>query len=293
MAALNHPHICTLYDIGPDYLVMEYVEGAPLAGPMPAGEALRLATQISGALEAAHTKGIIHRDLKPGNILVTKSGIKLLDFGLARFTRQSSPANSETVTEAGSGALEGTAAYMSPEQAEGHTVDERSDIFSFGAVLYEMITGRRAFERGSLASTLACILRDDPPAPPAAGGLDEVIVQCLRKDRNERPRSMTEIRAKLESLSAPTPTPAAVKRSIAVLPFENLSPDSENEYFADGLAEELLNALTKVPGLRVIARTSAFSFRGRGTNSPRHRRQVDGGHGALGQRALDSATRSA
>src|SRR5262249_23118986 len=134
IAALNHPHICSLYDVGPDYLVMELVEGSALRGPLPPDEALRLALQIVEALAAAHGKGIVHRDLKPGNILVTASGVKLLDFGLAKWQEATVP-STVTVTQTQAGAIVGTAAYMSPEQAEGRPVDMRSDIFSFGEVL--------------------------------------------------------------------------------------------------------------------------------------------------------------
>src|SRR5579872_4042829 len=139
IAALNHPHICTLHDIGDDYLVMEYVEGSPACGPMPTEQAVRFALQIAGALEEAHSKGILHRDLKPANILITSKGAaKLLDFGLAKL------AVTSDLTQTAAGALMGTPLYMSPEQADGKLADERSEIFSFGAVLYEMLTGKRA-----------------------------------------------------------------------------------------------------------------------------------------------------
>src|SRR5258707_629124 len=157
IAALNHPHICTLHDIGPDYLVMEYVEGSPLRGPLPVEQAVRTALEIAGALEAAHQKGIIHRDLKPANILVTGSGIKLLDFGLAKLD-QSDSAGDATMTQTQAGVILGTAAYMSPEQAEGKPADARSDIFSFGLVLYEVLSGRRAFVGETSVSTIAAIL---------------------------------------------------------------------------------------------------------------------------------------
>src|SRR5271170_7277756 len=134
IAALNHPHICQIYDTGPDYLVLEYIDGKPLEGPLLVEEVLRLALQMAAALEAAHAKGITHRDLKPANILVTKEGVKLLDFGLAKV----SEVKDSSVTHTMAGTILGTAAYMSPEQAEGKPADARSDIFSFGAVLYEM-----------------------------------------------------------------------------------------------------------------------------------------------------------
>src|SRR5260370_31010683 len=135
IATLNHPHICTLHDVGPNYLVMEYIEGAPLKGPLPLDQVLKYAAQICDALDAAHKKSVTHRDLKPGNILVTKAGVKLLDFGLARVSDADA-----TVTMA----VMGTPAYMSPEQWEGKPGDARSDIYPFGCVLYEMLTGKRA-----------------------------------------------------------------------------------------------------------------------------------------------------
>ena len=162
VAALNHPHICTLYDVGPNYLVMEYVEGRPLEGPMPVTQALRLAIQMADALEAAHRKGIIHRDLKPGNVLVTKSGVKILDFGLAKMEETAPGEGTLQATRTEEGAIVGTTEYMSPEQAQGKPVDARSDIFSFGAVLYEMVTGRRAFRGDTKISILSAILKEEP-----------------------------------------------------------------------------------------------------------------------------------
>jgi eukaryotic-like serine/threonine-protein kinase len=159
VAALNHPHICQLYDVGPNYLVMEYIEGTPLKGPLPLDQTLKYAAQICDALDAAHRKNITHRDLKPANILVTKAGVKLLDFGLAKV----GPAvrtDEATMTMAltGKGQILGTLLYMSPEQVNGQEADARSDIFSFGLVLYEMMTGKRAFEGSTPASVIAAIL---------------------------------------------------------------------------------------------------------------------------------------
>jgi serine/threonine protein kinase len=169
IAALNHPNICQVYDIGPNYLVMEYVDGQPIVArgqaPVPQKKALRLAIQIASAMEAAHAKGIVHRDLKPANILVTTDGIaKLLDFGLAkRSMERSSPEELTATLDATQvGMILGTPAYMSPEQAEGKPADPRSDIFSFGATLYEMLTGRRAFPGESAALALGAILQRDP-----------------------------------------------------------------------------------------------------------------------------------
>ncbi|HXP87830.1 MAG TPA: protein kinase [Bryobacteraceae bacterium] len=247
IAALNHPHICQIYDVGPDYLVLEYVEGSPVKGPMALAEAVRVARQIASALEAAHSKKILHRDLKPGNILMSSAGAKLLDFGLAKLF-----ADEDATLTIG---VSGTPLYMSPEQAEGKPLDARSDVFSFGSVLYELLAGRRAFD------SLAAVLRDDPPplgAVPA--GLQAIVTRCLRKNPADRFASVAELRAALEDSVA---KPASLQPSIAVLPFANMSRDADDEYFSDGLAEEIINALTQVKGLKVIARTSAFAFKGK------------------------------
>jgi serine/threonine protein kinase len=167
IAALNHPHICQIYDVGPDFLVLEYVEDQPLQGPLPVAEARRFALQIAGALGEAHRHGILHRDLKPANVLIASSedrrrsrlpAAKLLDFGLAKLT-----ATDADVTRTAEGNVVGTVAYMSPEQAEGKLLDVRSDIFSFGAVLYEMLSGTQAFAGDTVAQVWSAILRDDPP----------------------------------------------------------------------------------------------------------------------------------
>jgi serine/threonine protein kinase/Tfp pilus assembly protein PilF len=263
IAALNHPHICQIYDVGPDYLVMEYVEGKPLRGPVPVAEGVRLAVQIASALEEAHAKGILHRDLKPGNVLVTNKGAaKLLDFGLAKLMTDSDTDATKTLD----GTIMGTAAYMAPEQAEGNPLDARSDIFSFGAVLYEMLSGNRAFAGTSMAQVLSAVLRDDPPPLQAPAELQRIVNKCLAKQPSARFANAEELRVALEQvtpLAAGAAKPADQQPSIAVLPFANMSADKENEYFSDGLAEEILNLLAKIPGLKVIARTSSFSFRGK------------------------------
>jgi len=184
IAALNHPNICTLYDVGPDYLVIEYVDGVPLAGPVVPDEAVRLGAQIAGALEAAHERGILHRDLKPANVLVTKSGAKLLDFGLAKPMAQ----DDDDATRTRDGVIVGTVAYMSPEQAQGQSVDARSDIFSFGSTLYELVSGARAFDGGSMAAVFSAVLRDEPPrlAPP----LGDIVAKCLAKAPADRYQTM-------------------------------------------------------------------------------------------------------
>jgi serine/threonine protein kinase len=291
IAALSHPHICTLYDVGEhqgvDYLVMEYLVGETLAarlaarGALPIEDAIVIATQIAEALDAAHRLGIIHRDLKPGNIFLLGSAsggrplAKLLDFGLAK--RHVGPALDVTLSGpvAASatrvGLIVGTAAYMSPEQADGLPLDSRSDLFSLGAVLYEMVTGRRAFEGESTVSTLAAVLRSEPlpvsrvraDVPPA---LETAIVRLLAKERRARFSSAADVKRALESISVGSPAPAvhAVELStpsIAVLPFTNLSSDPDNEYFAEGLAEEIIADLSTIRELRVISRGSAIRFK--------------------------------
>jgi serine/threonine-protein kinase len=260
IAALNHPNICQLYDVGPNYLVMEFIEGTPLHGPLPLDRACRYAVEIADALSAAHAKGITHRDLKPANILVTKEGVKLLDFGLAKVSEAKEASVTQTQTLAGT--ILGTAAYMSPEQAEGKPADARSDIFSFGAVLYEIISGRRAFEGESAISTMAAVLREEPRPLEAPPALERVLMRCLEKQPARRFQTMAELREALGKV-AQTGTSVQQQPSIAVLPFANMSADKENEYFSDGLAEEILNLLAKIPGLKVIARTSSFAFRGK------------------------------
>ncbi len=269
ISAVSHPNICALYDVGvhdgQGYLVLEYLEGKQLQGPLRPDEALRVALQIAAALEAAHRKGIIHRDLKPANIMITDDGsVKLLDFGLAKIADPTGLEMTRTVA----GTVLGTAAYMAPEQAEGKPLDARSDIFSFGAVVYELVAGRRAFPGDTMASVMSSLLRDEPQPLGSAAipGLESILMRCLRKQPADRFQQMQDVRAALENLKAPTQAvpaqPARAEASIAVLPFSNLSADKENEFFSDGLAEEIINALTHVRGLKVTARTSAFAFRG-------------------------------
>jgi len=257
IAALNHPHICQIYDVGPDYLVLEYIEGRPLTGPLPLADVLRAAGQITDALELAHGRRLIHRDLKPANILLTDNGsVKLLDFGLAKVIA----AEDSDATQTTEGAVLGTAAYMAPEQAEGRPLDERSDIFSLGAVLYEVISGTRAFPGDSVAQVLSGVLRDDPPALQTTPALQQIVRKCLAKRPADRFQTMTDLKTALEKARAPD---ARRQPSIAVLPFANMGGDKEQEYFSDGLAEEITNALAQIPGLKVTARTSAFSFKGK------------------------------
>jgi serine/threonine protein kinase len=218
VSSLNHPHICALYDIGREgsveFLVMEYLEGESLEarlrrGALPIEEALRIAIQITGALDAAHRKGVVHRDLKPGNVMLTRGGAKLLDFGLAKMVGPvvSSAADTLGPTAAApitaQGTILGTFQYMSPEQLEGKETDARSDIFSFGAMLYEMITGRKGFEGSSHASLIVAVMSVNPPPvstiqPLASPALDRLVRKCLAKSPDERWQSAGDLVSELE-----------------------------------------------------------------------------------------------
>src|SRR5271170_6975336 len=219
IASLNHPHICQIYDVGANYLVMEFIEGTPLQGPLPLEQALLYGVQICDALDAAHKKNITHRDLKPANILVTASGVKLLDFGLAKVgTPLNAGEGTMTLALTGKGEILGTFQYMSPEQINGQEAGPESDIFSFGLVLYEMLTGKRAFDGSTPASVIAAILERPAPsvadvAPPA---LDRVLKRCLEKDPGNRWQSARDLKTELEWIGhAPEPgkTVAAFPRT--------------------------------------------------------------------------------
>src|SRR5258706_7110966 len=210
IAALNHPNICQIYDVGPNYLVMEFIEGESPKGPMALDEALRIARQIADALEAAHDKGITHRDLKPGNIKIKPDGtVKVLDFGLAKVTRpasagEDSPTLTLGMTEAGM--ILGTAAYMAPEQARGkESVDKRADIWAFGVVLYELVSGKRLFQGEDVGEILARVIRDEPDLSGAPAELTPLLKRCLEKDPKKRLRDIGD----MELLLANAPTPAA------------------------------------------------------------------------------------
>jgi serine/threonine-protein kinase len=271
IATLNHPYICQLYDIGDNFLVLEYVEGKPLPCPLPEWEAVRLAIQIATALEEAHQKGIIHRDLKPSNIMVSDKGsVKLLDFGLAKLYEQDASISASSTADypaTQAGTVLGTVAYMSPEQAQGQPVDARSDIFSFGLVLYEMLSGRRAFSGESPHVTVAALMRDEPPPLQTSPSLEKIVRRCLAKQSSGRYQTISGVKTALEQVFREMQTKSSTESqphpSIAVLPFVNMSGDKEQEYFSDGLAEEIINSLAQIPGLKVIARTSAFAFRGK------------------------------
>jgi serine/threonine protein kinase/tetratricopeptide (TPR) repeat protein len=267
VAALNHPNICTVFDVGPNYMVMELVEGVTLAerirtGRIPVDEALAIAEQIASGLEAAHEKGVVHRDLKPANIMIRPDGVvKILDFGLARpgGPKPEVTPDSPTLLETQVGVILGTAAYMSPEQAEGKPVDARADIFSYGVVLYEMFSGRKAFPGSSPVSVLGAILHKEVEPLEAPPEIAAVVNRCLRKSPQDRFQTMAEVR---RASREPAARPVESVPSIAVLPFSNAGGNPENQYFSDGLSEEILNTLARLPGLKVTARTSAFAFRG-------------------------------
>ena len=222
VAALNHSNVCTLHDVGPNYLVMEYIEGTPLKGPLPLHQALKYAAQICDALDAAHRKGITHRDLKPANILVTKTGVKLLDFGLAKIGPSNHPPSDATLTMAltGKNEIVGTLYYMSPEQlqaqATGQEIDARSDIFSFGLVLYEMLTGKRAFDGSSPATVIAAIMERPAPSIGEVGPpvLDRLLKKCLEKDPENRWQSARDLKTELEWI-AQTPSNVLAQPSSA------------------------------------------------------------------------------
>lgn len=304
-SALNHPNICTIYDVGEQdgraFIAMEFMEGETLkhhmAGrPMALDKLLALSIEITSALEAAHAKGIVHRDVKPANIFVTSLGhAKVLDFGLAKFLDRVNPdtdtaALSATQTSAInphtplvalepntlSGLMMGTLPYMSPEQIQGGRMDQRTDIFSLGIVIYEMATAQRPFNGEEVVALRTSILRDAPRLvtelrSELPSALQLILDQCLAKAVTHRYASMQELRRGLERLQGSVipglrggrVANAESAVSVAVLPFTNMSSDPENEFLADGITEEIINALGKIEELRVAARTSAFSFKGK------------------------------
>ncbi len=272
LASLNHPNIATIFGVEEGALVMELIEGDTLVeriakGPIPVEDALRIAEQIADALEYAHQRGIIHRDLKPANVKAA-SRVKVLDFGLAK-VHQAVESNTTISGATQAGIILGTVAYMSPEQAACKPVDARSDIFSFGVLLYEMLSGKRAFSESSPISTMAAVLHKEPRplreiAPQVSADLESIVTRCMAKDPSARFSGMGTLKLALQELAQPAARFSETP-SIAVLPFANLSADKENEYFSDGLAEEILIALSQVEGLRVAARSSSFSFKGKKT----------------------------
>jgi eukaryotic-like serine/threonine-protein kinase len=266
-----HPNVCRVYDIGEveglHFLSMEFIDGEDLSsllrriGRLPGDKAVELARQMCAGLAAAHEAGVLHRDLKPANVMIDGRGkARITDFGLAVVSEELR----------GEEAMAGTPAYMAPEQLTGKEVTQRSDIYALGLVLYELFTGKRVFEARSIQELVELHEKSTPPTPsshvkdidPLA---EHMILRCLEKDPKARPTATEVDKALQEAVTRNEADTASHTPSIAVLPFANISNDPDNEYFCDGLAEELLNALSKIESLRVAARTSAFSFKGKET----------------------------
>ncbi|MGQ0721376.1 MAG: protein kinase domain-containing protein [Candidatus Eiseniibacteriota bacterium] len=299
VAALSHPNIVVLHSIeeegGVRFLTMELVEGTSLdrlitPGGLPLRQVLDIAVPLADAMAAAHERFVVHRDLKPANVMLTREGrVKVLDFGLAKLDAvetASVETYAATVAPASAaGSLVGTVPYMAPEQLRGESADARTDIFALGILLYELLTGRRPFGGATSAEVSSAILRD-PPAPWPSGrpdrppDLERIVGRCLEKDPNRRIQTARDVRNELEEVQRavesggrPSSTAGAVAPSardvpsIAVLPFVNRSRSEDDEYFADGLADELINMLVKIPGLRVAARSSSFQFKERGEDA--------------------------
>jgi len=304
-SSLDHPNICTMYEIGTtednrSFIAMAFYEGETLKekiahGSLPVKQATEIAIQIAQGLQKAHQRGIVHRDIKPANIFLTVDGIvKILDFGLAKLK------GSAKLTRSGS--TVGTAAYMSPEQARGEEIDHRSDIFSFGTVFYELLTGKLPF-RGEHEAALVYSIVNEAPTPDGSipQRIQRIIDRCLQKDKEKRYQHADEIIDEIRKVQLGTGNVVATiprfkrlrwilagllfiialvvlyvvlvrtpqdaeRKSIAVLPFTDLSPEKDQEYFCDGMSEEIINALTKIPSLYVASRTSAFQFKGKDTD---------------------------
>ncbi len=295
VSALSHPNIITVYDVGTSgatwYMALELVEGRTVRdllaeGALPARRLLAIAAQVADGLAKAHAAGIVHRDLKPENVMLTSDGFaKILDFGLGKLVQPEEIGNGAPaptlphLTEPGT--VMGTAAYMSPEQALGRPADFRSDQFSFGAMLYEMATGTKAFARTSGPETMTADIRENPApleraAPGMPVGLRWIVERCLAKDPEERygstrdlARDLARLKDELLEAVGPAAVPAAVGPgeaglpSVAVLPFVNMSADPENEFFADGITEDVIAHLAKIRTLRVTSRTSVMTFKRR------------------------------
>ena len=295
-SAISHPNLLAVFDIGEQdglrYLVTELLEGETLRdrlerGPIAAQKALELTAELARGLAAAHERGIVHRDLKPENLFLTRDcHSKILDFGLAKVTLSTSPG--EVATQVGGfrtdpqtprtepGLVFGTVTYMSPEQVRGQPADARSDLFALGVILVEMVTGHPPFRRASTAETMVAILKEEPPrlqasghpatqTPPAPSALDRIARRLLAKAPADRYPSARALVSEIENQSSASGArlaAAATPPAIAVLPFADMSPARDQDYFCEGMAEELIHALARLPGLRVASRTAAFQFKG-------------------------------
>ncbi len=291
-AALNHPNIVHLYSVedvdGLIFITMELVQGRTLRQLLSNGEPLLLPTamaitsQIAEGLQCAHAAGVLHRDLKPGNVMVTDDDrVKILDFGVAKLFKPTTTWDAEAMTRAvdtaSTGMIVGTAGYMSPEQALGRTLDGRTDLFALGVMLFEMATGRAPFQGETPAAVFDHLLNRKPPAadslnPALPRSLSAVIDHALEKDPERRYRSASDFLDDLRRVDrsiaraagpATIPAEARPPSSLVVLPFVDMSAGKDQEYFCNGITEEIINTLTRVPGLRVISRTSAFAFQGK------------------------------
>ncbi|HET7904677.1 MAG TPA: protein kinase [Candidatus Eisenbacteria bacterium] len=296
LSRLAHPGVATIFDFdtqdGIDFLVMEYVPGGTLQsrlrqGPLPLDELTRIGEEIGDALDDAHKRGFLHRDLKPGNVAMTESGSpKLLDFGLAGLLHATETAAGLTRT----GTVVGSLPYMAPEQLRGESEAPRTDVYAFGAILYEMATGRRPFEKDRPEALMFEILHGAPRAarslrPEIPAELERLVEACLSKDPAQRPESAGAVSEGLRRIADRTRSgaaapPEAVRgaiRSLVVLPFDNVSRDPAQEYFADGMTEALISELARLQALRVISRTSAMKYKGAARSLPEiaHELNVD------------------
>jgi len=286
LAALSHPNVLVVYDVGDEngvlFLVSELLEGETLRerlsrGRLPWRRAAEIAALVASGLAAAHGRGIVHRDLKPENLFLSADGqVKILDFGLARERpkEEGQPETSAPTLAARTrpGTVLGTVGYMSPEQVRGAAVDARSDIFSLGCVLYEMLAGTRPFRAGTAADTMAAILKENPPAIAESGAtvppeLERIGAHCLEKDPDERFQSARDLAFDLGAVAAisgsgPAATPASALDSLMVLPFENAGGDETLEYLSDGITDGLIYSLSRIPTLKVMARSTVFRFKG-------------------------------